>query len=120
MMVWGSGGLRGAPGEHLGAKMAPKSAKRSFMRGVDGQLGAKMDQLGSKMGSQIHRKSRKSMQKSSSFFFDEVLDRFGSKQSPKSNAEIDAKIMKKTNMRKMFRKSIFFVFYISFLGFGRY
>ena len=43
----------GAFGQHLGAKEAPKSAKKSFKRGLDGQPGAKMDQLGSKMGSQI-------------------------------------------------------------------
>ena len=50
MEVWG------APGEHLGAKMVPKSAKRIVKRGLDGQFGAKakMGQLGSKMGSQIH------------------------------------------------------------------
>ena len=42
MEVWGD-----APGEHLGGKMAPKSAKRSFKRGLDGQLGAKMGELGS-------------------------------------------------------------------------
>ena len=54
-----SGNFWGALGVHLGAKMAPKSAKKSLKRGLGGQPGAKMGQLGSKMGSQIHPKSIK-------------------------------------------------------------
>ena len=54
----GRGDQWGAPGKHLGAKEAPRSAKKSFKRGLDGQLGAKMVQLGSKMGTQIHLKKR--------------------------------------------------------------
>ena len=39
MEVWeGSGSLWGAPGEHLGTEMVPKSAKKSVKRGLDGQF----------------------------------------------------------------------------------
>ena len=57
MDVWGAEEFLGAPGMHLGAMMAPKSAKRSLKRGFDGELGARMGQLGSKLGPQIHGKS---------------------------------------------------------------
>ena len=96
----GSGSLWGAPGEHLGAKMAPKSAKRSLKRGVDGQLGAKMGQLGSKMGSQIYGKSNKSMQRSFNFLGD-FLMMFWRGLGAKMDQEVMPKSMQKACKKRM-------------------
>ena len=59
--LWGSGRLHFAPGGQLGAKMAPKIAKRRLKRRQDGQHGAKMGQHGFKMGSKSAPKSCKSI-----------------------------------------------------------
>ena len=63
--------------------------------------------LARKWGPNSIQDRKKSMQKSFSFFdcfFDEVLEGFGSKKSPKSDAEIDGEILKKTNGPKIVRK----------------
>ena len=52
-----------------------------------------------KIGKKIDAKTGNFLER----FFDEVLEGFGSEHSLKSDAKIDAEIMKKTNGRKMLK-----------------
>ena len=66
---------------HLGATMAPNSAKRSFKNGHDGQPGAKMGKIIENAIPNPTEIVKPSLQKSSIFkgSVDKVLERVGSK-----------------------------------------
>ena len=76
---------------HLGAKMAPKIAKRSPKRRQDSQHGAKMGQHGSKMGSQICSKIMKIRLKKCCFFVVAFLIEFW--------RDLGATIVEKSNQK---------------------